>query len=516
MEHKTQDNGSSYTSMHYVLILLFFCILKMSMHLISDSHSGFQGDELLHIETGHHPAWGYMEFPPMIGWLAFLQDLFHSQSVYVHHIFTHIASLLILLILTVTTVALGGNRKAVFMVLLCMLAAPCFGRSQQLFQPVVFSQFFWALSFYQLVMFVKTLDQKYLLYLTISIGLGFLTKYDIVFFIAGIVGLFFFERTRKAISFMYLLKCIVLFLAITGPNIYWQYQHHFPLFQMFSRLYETQLDHLTIAGVIGGLVLSLDPLTAIFWIGGCVYMFTASDKTIYRPLALSILISLSFLALSRSKDYYFYSAIVSLLIFGSIWFERAILSRKAWLLYPASILLLLSGALMAPFGLAILPLDSFIRFAHIKEQNGHYQIPYQEYYSKSKQENTMTALQSVYDSLPEIEKKNCLIWGKHYSQAGGVELYRQAYGLPHAFSYHGSFYLWAPDGDMPETVIAFTNGEAGIDFFQPFFDSVTPVKRVYNRYADFDKDLWQTIYICRHPKQNFKELKAAFDTRVFE
>ncbi|HEY4877475.1 MAG TPA: glycosyltransferase family 39 protein [Puia sp.] len=144
------------------LIIILFCVIKLTLHLTADFNSGFQGDELLHIETGNHPDWGYMEFPPVIGWLAFVQNQFHSQSVFVHHIFTHIASLLIIILIALTTIELGGRTKAIFMVLLCIIIAPCFGRGQQLFQPVVFSQFFWILAFYQLVRFIKTLEQRYL------------------------------------------------------------------------------------------------------------------------------------------------------------------------------------------------------------------------------------------------------------------------------------------------------------------------------------------------------------------
>jgi hypothetical protein len=54
------------------LIIFIFCVIKLALHLLADDHSGFQGDELLHIETGNHLAFGYMEFPPMIGLLAFL------------------------------------------------------------------------------------------------------------------------------------------------------------------------------------------------------------------------------------------------------------------------------------------------------------------------------------------------------------------------------------------------------------------------------------------------------------
>jgi len=87
--------------------------------------------------------------------------------------------------------------------------------------------------------------------------------------------------------------------------------------------------------------------------------------------------------------------------------------------------------------------------------------------------NTLTALKEVYDSLP-------------------------------------------PAGEMPATVIAFTNDEAGIDFFQDFFRTVVPVKKVFNPYAMFDKDSWQTIYICKDAKENFAGMREAFKSRVFE
>jgi len=93
------------------LIILLFCVIKLILHLFADYNSGFHGDELLHITTGNHPAFGYMEFPPMIGWMAWIQDQFGSTSVFVHHIFTHTATILILILIGLTIVELGGNRK---------------------------------------------------------------------------------------------------------------------------------------------------------------------------------------------------------------------------------------------------------------------------------------------------------------------------------------------------------------------------------------------------------------------
>lgn len=491
-------------------------MIKLIIHLIADYNSGFQGDELLHIATGNHPAFGYMEFPPVIGWLAWIQDQFGSTSVFVHHIFNHIATLFILILIGLTTVELGGRSRAVFLVMLCVLAAPAFDRGQQLFQPVVFSQLFWVLSFYLLVKFVKAPNNRSLFYLTLALGFGFLTKYDIVFFMAGLSSLFFFKRIQAMLLSNQVWKYIVLFLLLTGPNLWWQYQHGFPVFQMFSRLYETQLDKLTPGKVIGGLVLGLNPVTLLIWPAGLIFMFNTTDKETYRPLAISIVLCILCLAISKSKDYYFYSAFIFLMIFGSIWFEQKILASKRWILYPVFLLFLLTGLFLMPWGMMVLPLHDFISDYKIKKENNRYQIHYEEYYSAEKWKNTLTALQAVYDSLPGQERNTCLIWGKHYRQAGAVDLFGRKYGLPGAFSYHGSFYLWAPQGQMPETVIGFTNDEASIAFFKCYFSSVVAVKKLYNPYADFDKDVYQTIYICKKPKQNFDELRTLFKKRVFE
>jgi hypothetical protein len=130
------------------LILVIFCLIKLTLHLIADGHSGFQGDELLHIETGNHLAFGFMEFPPLIGILAFIQNLFPSNSVYIHHLFSHISSILILIYVAKITIELGGKNIALFLTLLSIIIAPAFGRSQQLFQPVVFGQLLFSGSFF--------------------------------------------------------------------------------------------------------------------------------------------------------------------------------------------------------------------------------------------------------------------------------------------------------------------------------------------------------------------------------
>ncbi|MGC3972139.1 MAG: hypothetical protein QM775_33805 [Pirellulales bacterium] len=281
-------------------------------------------------------------------------------------------------------------------------------------------------------------------------------------------------------------------------------------------MYETQLDKLTFTDVVRRLIIALNPLTLFIWLSGAFFMFNKKDKEIFRPVAVTVALNILLLAISKSKDYYFFSPIIMLIIFGSIWVEQKVLSFRKWLFYPVTIVLMLSGILLIPWGIKVLPLQTFIDTYHIKEKDGITPVHFGEYYSNPLWHHTLTAIKHVYDSLPANEQRDCLIWGKHYRQAGIATLYKNKYHLPDAFSYHGSFYTWSPAGKIPATIIAFSNGEAGIDFFQPYFDSVIAVAKVHNPYAETEKDIWQTVYVCKSPRQDFTTMKILFKERIFE
>jgi hypothetical protein len=126
----------------------------------------------------------------------------------------------------------------------------------------------------------------------------------------------------------------------------------------------------------------------------------------------------------------------------------------------------------------------------------------------------MAKLQKVIGALPQSDQGDVLIWGKHYRQAGAVNLLGKAYGLPKAFSLHGSFYSWLPDGEMPTTVVALSYADA--DFFRPYFAEVILVERIANAYADEREKLVQYIFVCKGPKLRFDQLKLLFAERIFE
>ncbi len=499
------------------IVLCIYCVLKLSLHLIADMHSGFQGDEFLHIATGRHLAFGYMEFPPLIAVIAFIQNLFQSDSIFIHHLFPHIASLLILIYVARITVALGGKTTAVFFALFAILIGPGFERSQQLFQPVVFSQLFWVISFYQLINYLKAPGEKRLWLLTIFCLLGFLMKYDILFFITGLLVLLFSKKQRMTLWKQKPWKQLLVFFLCISPNLAWQYMHHFPAVQMFSRLYQTQLDEISRLENLGKLFLSINPVVSVLMVLPGIFYLLKTNDPVKKTVGASIALSALALIIANGKFYYFYPFILTLIPFGAVLWEQVITLKRKWIFYPITILLLL-GIMLIPFGMPVYSFQRYLAkvypYEATKIKGGTAAIHFEEYYAKEKWAATMQALKQVYDSLPATEKAHCLIWGKHYGQAGAVNLWAGQYGLPQAFSYHGSFYSWAPDGAMPPVIIALSY-QVG-NYFQPFFEQVTLVKTLYNPYAYDEEQLYQKIYICKNPRQDFAKMKSLFQKRIFE
>jgi len=503
------------------IIVFLFCLLKLSLHIIADYHSGFQGDELLHIETGHHIAFGYMEFPPLIAIVAYIQNLFNSDSIFVHHIFPHLCSILIIIYIAKIVFFLGGKEKALVLALMAIIIAPGFERTQQLFQPVVFSQLFWTIGFYYFLVYCKTLENRKLWLLTIFTICGFLFKYDSLFFILGLSSLFYFKRTRENLIHQRFWKNIIVFLLVITPNIIWQFQNEIPFFQMIRRLKETQLNELRINDVIMDLLISINPLNSLFILIPAILYLIVSKERYLKIAGLAIFISFLALILSKGKAYYSYPIILTLIPFGATFWEMMVFKKQKRIFYPLVIFLFL-GVGLIPFGMPVYSLKKYIEriypYEELKVKGGLYGIRFTEYYSDKKWDKTLLAIKTVYDSLPSSEKHNTMIWGKHYSQAGILKLKRLTYNLPDTFSYHGSFYIWAPNkGEIPQTIIALRESkEDGKNFFEPYFETVIPIKTIYNPYAKEEGDLYQTIFICKKPKQNFGQLKQKFRTRIFE
>jgi hypothetical protein len=495
-------------------IIAAFVATNLIIHLVADFNSGYHCDELLHIDAGRHLAFGYMDFAPMIAYLAFIQNLFQSDSIFVNHLFVHFAAALILVLCGLITIKLGGKWLAVLVTLSCILFSPGFGVSHTLFLPVVFEQLTWIVCIYYLISFCNNPTNKYLIWIGIFAAIGFLTKYSIVFFLGGLFcSILIFQRTilRKN---AFWIACI-LFLIIILPNILWQLNNGLPFFKHFSTLYETQLDNNSRLEELKTLVLFSNPLLSIFWIAGLLIVPFIYGFEKYRLVGFSLIVSFLLLFVAKGKAYYYLPIILGLLPLGAIFFE-SLLQQRRWVLISYLSLSALFGIILLPRCIPIIPLDKYISLYNLKKnKDNKIPIAFENYYSKEIWDHILRSVNTTYHNLPTWEQKKCLIWGRHYSQAGGINLLGRNQALPRAFSFHSSCYNWVPNFTNNITVIVIADPNWDKDHWLRYFHEVNEVDSIENPYTSDKKWYYQRIFLCRKLMYNSTELKDLFKNEIF-
>src|SRR6185503_11873834 len=115
-------------------LIIVLAILKFVLPFILQA-SGYdlQRDEYLYYEQGQHPAWGYMENPPLLSWLGMISSWF-GRHVFWVKFWPSLFGALTLIVSCLITSEFGGKRFAQCITGLSMMTG-AFVRVHALFQP---------------------------------------------------------------------------------------------------------------------------------------------------------------------------------------------------------------------------------------------------------------------------------------------------------------------------------------------------------------------------------------------
>ena len=111
----------------------------------------------------------------------------------------------------------------------------------------------------------------------------------------------------------------------------------------------------------------------------------------------------------------------------------------------------------------------------------------------------------VFHSLSPADQSVAVVLGNNYGQAGAIDFYGPALGLPEAISGHQNYYLWGPRGHSGEVVIALGYQSS---FLLRYFGSVQATQMFQHPYAMSYE--FFPIYICRQPKAPLDEMWENF------
>ena len=256
---------------------------------------------------------------------------------------------------------------------------------------------------------------------------------------------------------------------------------------------------------LGEQVAFLNPIAFPLWLGGLVWYFTASEARRFRFLAWTYLIVLAIFMFLGGKSYYVLPIYPILLAAGGVMLERfAGLRRRRRMVLAYVGVIVVAGLIALPFGVPVLPVNTFLRYSRLlpysslaKTERDAIAVPLPQLYADMfGWKNMADTVAQVYDGLPASDRADCAILGGNYGEAGAIDYYGPALGLPKAIGGHNSYFYWGPRGYSGACVIIF--GEQSGEFIK-LFGEVRQAATIVSPHAMLNEQS-VPVYVCRKPR----------------
>jgi hypothetical protein len=488
-------------------LLLGLALADFAAHMLVSDNYGYFRDELYYIEAGRHLSFGYVDFPPLIAWLARFLDLLAGDALWAIHVVPALATALIVLLTGLMARELGGRSFAQVLAAFGSLVAVTFLATGSIFSMDALDELWWALAAYVLILILKRDDGRLWLLFGLIAGLGLTTKVSMLFFgLALVVGLLLTPARRRFRAKWIWLGGAIAF-AFLVPYVLWNAGNGWPTLEFFAN-YEGSDGP---SEFLFGQILGMNPLTLPLSLAGLWFYFSTHGGKPYRTLGWTFVVLLALFTLLGAKAYFLSPTYPMLFAGGAVVVERLGGRVGRLLIKPVYVvLLLLSGLLLAPLAMPILPPATFANSYGFMSDTGNASAGQQgegvfpQYLGDRFGWDTMTrTVAGVYDDLPAAELSRVCIFTANYGEASALNFLGDRYGLPPAISGHNSYYLWGPGACTGEVMITVGLSRGEVERGYAVVERATTNTC---RYCVLEEENGAPVYVAANPKAPISDL----------
>jgi len=468
-------------------------------------------DEFLYLAEGLHMAWGYMEIPPLLSVFAWLTNLF-GGSLFLIKLWPSLFGALTYIVVGRLVLSLGGRAFALFLSFLPFIFG-VYLRVHYLFQPNCLDIFFWTLMAYGLVRYVQSEQPRWLYLAGISMGLGMLSKYSMVFFAISLAVGLLLTPQRRLLFNRHFLYALGLGLLLFVPNLLWQWKHGFPVVFHMNELHRTQLKYISRATFFSEQVLMNLPGLFIWLSGLYAAGFTSWGKP-YRFIGWAFVIVMLLLAAGQAKGYYALGAYPILFGFGAVALERWTEKRLTYLRYAMVTVCTILGYGFVMVMLPVMPPSQLaahyagngiaqkagaLRWEDLKD----HPLP-QDFADMLSWKEMTQKVARAYETLTPEEKANTILFCDNYGEAAAVDYYGPQYHLPPVYSDNASFLYWMPE-DLSKYKIILLVTDDKQEMQHAFMHEFASAKLMSSITNPFAREFGSLIILLKEPSPKFRQ-----------
>jgi hypothetical protein len=392
---------------------------------------GFHTDELYYLDSGRHPALGYVDFPPLVPLLARVETGLLGVSPWTLRLLPSLLGGLLVALSGLYVRKLGGSLRLQGIALISAIAAPFLLGSNWVFQTVTFDQVTWMVALYWLLCLVTDRQPRYWIYLGITLGIGLEVKYTIVGLILGIgIAVLVTPSLRVDLRTKYPWIAAAIALLIWAPNLAWQVVEGFPTLIYLTNHRSSGSGPVAYLIEFGVYFFFLIPV----WLAGMISFFRSP---LLRPIGIACAVPL-LLFLFVGKSYYAAGTIPVALAQGLMAISRL---NRPKLRSGLQIAVVVATVLeFVVFFFLVVPVTppARIHAANLDSVN--------EVFADSVGwEDIAKQVTTIYDDLPGSERANTVIISAYYGVPGALQVYDSPKVRPVAISPQLSDWYWLPD-----------------------------------------------------------------------
>ena len=451
---------------------------------------GYHRDELYFLEAGRHLAWGYADQGPFTPLLAHLMDELSPGSLTVLRIPSALMAGATVLLAGLTAFELGGSRRAQLIASACAAVASVVLVVGHLLSTSTFDLLAWALVTWLVARIVRTGDQRLWVAAGLVAGIALLNKPLIAFLLAGLGAGMLAVGPRQLLRSGWLWAGAALALLLWSPWLIWQSRHGWPQLDVSSSIAAGgSASSQPRWALLPFQLLLVSPVLAPVWIAGLLALLRGPRLRPFRMFAVAwIFLVVAFLA-TGGKPYYLAGLFPVLLAAGALetdaWLARGRARRRAALLWS---LVGLSGIVSAVIALPVLPATSA---GPVVAMNGD-----------AGETIGWPDLTRTVASVDRGAGAGVVIFTSNYGEAGAIDRYGPALGLPPAYSGHNAFGYWGPPPDRPGPVITVGLSRSQLSQFR----ACRLVARIHNSAGVDNDERGEPVERCAGPRAPWSTL----------
>jgi 4-amino-4-deoxy-L-arabinose transferase-like glycosyltransferase len=412
-------------------VLLVAGLMVAGLLVLAGSY-GFHGDEMYFVVAGQHPAFGYVDQPPLTPLLSAAAVALFGVSPTSVRLLPALEMGIVVILIALIVRDLGGTRRAqtlaaITAALSGYLAA---GHLDTTTEPDLLA---WAIILWLVVKLLAGGDRRLWLVVGVTAGIGLENKDTLLFLGAGLAVGLVAARRWDVVRSPWAWSAIGIALLLWLPNLVWQSANGWPQLTMARAIAQYAGDNR--GQIVPLLWLFTGPFLFPVTAAGLIWVLRSKAAAPWRPIGIAALVGLALVVVSGGKAYYAIGSVPVFMAAGAILLDRW-LARGHRLVKGVTFTTtaVLSGAIIAYLTLPILPLATYAKSTlPATVQDVANTVGWPQY---------VATVESVVAALPADERAHAVILTNDYSEASPLILLGT--DLPPVYSGHNSFWSWGP------------------------------------------------------------------------